>query len=287
MEENTKSEIKIPPLGGRGLILVTGGAGGIGSAICRKFAENGYDVIVTYNSNKEKAEKLLNELNAITLKKAPPLGAGGADHSIFHAPTTDPQKLAELKAYVAEKYGKLDVLVNNAGITTPVPHDDLEGLTDEWIDKIMQTNFRGSFAMIRAMTSPLTPRGGTLLAPLLEAGATVATGLIVNISSIAGVTGIGSNVAYCASKAAIDSMTRSLARALAPQIRVVSVSPGWVLGDYTKNIDPAYLQAQTDKTPMARLAIPADVANAVFALTDTLTFCTGNIIQVDGGRPLL
>jgi 3-oxoacyl-[acyl-carrier protein] reductase len=111
--------------------------------------------------------------------------------------------------------------------------------------------------------------------------------LIVNISSIAAITGIGSNVAYCASKAAIDSITRSLARALAPQIRVVSVSPGWVMGEYTKNIDPNYLKQQTDKTPLNRLAVTEDVAKAVFALTDTLTFCTGNIIPVDGGRPLL
>jgi 3-oxoacyl-[acyl-carrier protein] reductase len=111
-------------------------------------------------------------------------------------------------------------------------------------------------------------------------------GLIVNISSVAAQTGIGSNVAYCASKAAMDSMTRSLARALAPAIRVVSVSPGWVLGDYASQFDPAYIQAQTDLTPLGRLAQPDDVARAVVALATTLTFTTGTIISVDGGRPL-
>jgi 3-oxoacyl-[acyl-carrier protein] reductase len=110
--------------------------------------------------------------------------------------------------------------------------------------------------------------------------------LIVNISSVAAVTGIGSNVAYCASKAAIDSMTRSLGRALAPQIRVVSVSPGWVLGEYAKQIDPAYLKMQQDLTPLGRLATPEDVANTVLALATYLTFTTGNIVPVDGGRPL-
>lgn len=279
MKENN-SEIRNP----NSTILVTGGAGEIGSAICRKFAENGYSVIATYNSNAAKAEKLLAELNEFI----PPSGVRGL-HSIFHAPTTDPQKLAELKTYVAEKYGKLDVLVNNAGITTPVPHDDLDGLTDEWIDKIMQTNFRGSFAMVRAMKEllvPLASEGGATItdnkAPIGGLGA----GLIVNISSIAGIYGIGSNVAYCASKAAIDSMTRSLARALAPKIRVVSVSPGFVEGEYTKNFDPKFLQNQMDNTPLGRFATGIDVANAVYALASSLTFSTGNIITVDGGRLL-
>lgn len=250
--------------------LVTGGAGEIGSAICKKFAENGFSVIATYNSNFAKAEKLLEELNQI-----PVTNNQLTNHRIFHAPTTDAQKVEELKAFVAEKYGKLDVLVNNAGITTPVPHDDLEGLTDEWIDKIMQTNFRGSFAMCRAMHSLLVPPSGAEEA-----------GLIVNISSIAGIYGIGSNVAYCASKAAIDSMTRSLARALAPKIRVVSVSPGFVEGEYTKNFDSNFLKNQRDNTPLGRFATGNDVANAVFALATSLTFSTGNIITVDGGRLL-
>lgn len=239
-------------------VLVTGGAGGIGSAICRKFAEAGYAVIITYNGNLEKAEKLCNSL----------VGEG---HSVFHAPVNDAKRLSELADFVESKYGKLDVLVNNAGITTPVAHDDLDGLTDEWIDRIFETNVRGTFAMIRACKA--------LLLKSKEA-------LVVNISSVAAISGVGSNVAYCASKAAIDSITRSLARALAPKIRVVSVSPGWVLGEYTKNIDPQYLQTQIDKTPLGRLAIAEDVANTVFVLTTHLTFTTGSIIPVDGGRLL-
>lgn len=259
-------------------VLVTGGAGEIGSAICKKFAENGFSVIATYNSNSTKAEKLLEELNQL-----PVTNNQSTNHSIFHAPTTDAQKVNDLKAFVAEKYGKVDVLVNNAGITTPVPHDDLDGLTDEWIDKIMQTNFRGSFAMVRAMRDLLdiaveeNPQS-EIVNPK--------SSLIVNISSIAGIYGIGSNVAYCASKSAIDSMTRSLARALAPKIRVVSVSPGFVEGEYTKNFDPAYLQNQMDNTPLGRFAKGIDVANVVFSLATSMTFSTGNIITVDGGRLL-
>ncbi len=252
-------------------VLVTGGAGEIGSAICKKFAENGFSVLATYNTNSTKAENLLEELNAIRNPQSEI-----PNHYIFHAPTTDAQKVNDLKAFVEEKYGKLDVLVNNAGITTPIPHNDLEGMTDEWIDKIMQTNFRGSFAMVRAMRD------------LLDSASDESkdSSLIVNISSIAGIYGIGSNVAYCASKSAIDSMTRSLARALAPKIRVVSVSPGFVEGEYTKNFDPTYLQNQMDNTPLGRFATGVDVANVVFSLATTMTFSTGNIITVDGGRLL-
>jgi len=244
------------------VVLITGGAGGIGAAISKKFAAEGYAVIITYNRNEEKAQKLLKQLP-------------GDKHSCFQATVNDSANLKILAKAVEEKYGKLDVLVNNAGVTTPVSHDDLDGLTDEWIDRIFQTNFRGSFAMIRAFKNLL-----------LKGGDEETPSLVANISSVAAKTGIGSNVAYCASKAAIDSMTRSLARALAPKIRVVSVSPGWVLGEYTKTIDPAYLQMQKDLTPMARLANPEDVANTVFALNSSLIFTTGSIIPVDGGRPL-
>lgn len=244
-------------------VLITGGAGGIGSAISKKFAEKGYAVIITYNRNEEKAKSLIDQLP-------------GKNHSFYKGVVNDSAELKNLANQVEEKYGKLNILVNNAGITTPVKHDDLDGLTDEWIDKIFQTNFRGSFAMVRAFK-----------ALLLKEGSVEYPSLVANISSVAAKIGIGSNVAYCASKAAIDSMTRSLGRALAPNIRVVSVSPGWVLGEYTKTIDPAYLQLQKDLTPMARLANPEDVADTVFALDNSLRFTTGSIIPVDGGRPLL
>lgn len=240
------------------VVLVTGGAGGIGSAICKRLAEEGASVIITYNSNEEKAKKLKEELT-------------GNNNSIFHAPVNDSKSVNQLALFIEKRYGKLDLLVNNAGITTPVAHDDLESLTDEWIDKIFTTNFRGAFAMIRACKNLLLKSDDAL---------------VVNISSVAAVSGIGSNVAYCASKAAIDSMTRSLARALAPKIRVVSVSPGWVMGEYAKTVDATFLQQQLNATPLNRFATPEDVADAVYALTTILKFTTGGIIPVDGGRLL-
>ena len=239
--------------------LVTGGGGGIGSAICRRLAAAGAQVVVNYNSNAQKAEAVIASM-------------AGENHLAIQASVTDSATLRQMAAQVRERYGKLDLLVNNAGITRPVPHADLDGLADEWIDRILQTNFRGAFACVRAFKELLMAGEG---------------GTVVNISSVAAVTGIGSNVAYCASKAAMDSMTRSLARALAPKIRVVSVSPGWVWGEYASRMEPAYIQEQINKTPLGRIAQPEDVAEAVLAVATTLAFSTGCIIPVDGGRPLL
>jgi 3-oxoacyl-[acyl-carrier protein] reductase len=250
------------------IVVVTGGAGGIGSAICKKFAAVGACVIITYNSNEQKAKSLLDDLKSISQDLNIPISN---NHSIFHAPVNDNKRVQQLASFIKEKYGRLDILINNAGVTTAVPHDDLDDLTDEWIDKIFVTNFRGAFAMIRACKNLLMQSGNAL---------------VVNISSVAAVSGIGSNVAYCASKAAMDSMTRSLARALAPGIRVVSVSPGWVMGEYAKKADREFLQQQLDATPLNRFATPEDVADAVYSLTTTLKFTTGSILPVDGGRLL-
>ena len=239
--------------------LITGGGGGIGSAICRRLAAAGAQVIVNYNSNGKKAQAV-----AATLT--------GENHAVIQASVTDSAALRQMAAQVRERYGTLDLLVNNAGITRPVPHADLDGLDDDWIDRILQTNVRGAFACVRAFKELLMAGEG---------------GTVVNISSVAAVTGIGSNVAYCASKAAMDSMTRSLARALAPKIRVVSVAPGWVWGDYASRMEPAYIQEQINKTPLGRIAQPEDVAEAVLAVATSLAFSTGCIIPVDGGRPLL
>ena len=238
--------------------LVTGGGGGIGSGISRRLAAAGAHVIITYRSNVEKARATLASL----------VGDG---HWVVQADVGNSAEMHTLATQVTQKYGRLDLLVNNAGITTPVPHDDLDGLSDEWIDRIFQTNWRGAFATIRAFKSLLMADGG---------------GTVINLSSIAGQTGVGSNVAYCASKAAMDSMTRSLARALAPHIRVVSVSPGWVLGEYAKRFPQTYIDAQTNATPLKRLATPEDVADTIWAVHNSLPMATGVIIPVDGGRPL-
>jgi 3-oxoacyl-[acyl-carrier protein] reductase len=238
--------------------LVTGAAGGIGSAICKHIAEAGASVIVTYRSSEAEAKQLVASL----------VGTG---HSLARAVVDDSATLLRLAETVKQTYGKLDILVNNAGLTRPVPHHDLESLDDDLIDTIFRVNVRGALATTRAFKPLLFASGDSL---------------IVNISSVAARTGLGSNVAYCASKAALDSVTRSLARALAPRIRVVSVSPGWVLGEYAKKMPAELLETQRSKTPLARLASADDVAKAVVAVASSLAFSTGCIIPVDGGREL-
>ena len=240
------------------VIVVTGGGGGIGSAISLRLAKAGATIVITYLTDQAKAEAAAEKLD-------------GDGHLVVRASVTDSAALNALCEQIRSRYGRLDVLVNNAGISRPVAHDDLASLDDDLIDAIFQTNWHGAFACVRAFESLLGEGDG---------------GLIVNISSIAGRTAVGSNVAYCASKAALDSMTMSLARALAPSIRCVSVSPGWVYGDYAKRADPAYLQEQIDKTPLERIASAEDVADAVYAAAVDLRFTTGAIIPVDGGRSL-
>lgn len=239
------------------LAVVTGGSGGIGTAICRRLASEGCAVAVGYGGGAARAEALVAELD-------------GDGHSAVHLPVIDSAALAAAAAEIAGERA-VDVLINCAGMTQPVAHDDLDGLTDELIDDIFAVNFRGAFAAVRAF------------APALRRSAAPA---IVNISSVAGITGQGSNVAYCASKAALDSMTRSLARALGPSVRVVSVSPGWVRGEYAERLDPAVLAAQEAAAPLQRLATPDEVAAAVSASVFSLTCTTGAIVPVDGGRPL-
>ncbi len=239
--------------------MITGASGGIGSAIARRLAADGFAVVVGYHSSAERAEQVV-------------AGLDGSGHRSRRISVLDRASLEALAAELAAEAGAVDVLVNCAGVTRPVAHDDLDSLDDNLIDDIFATNWRGPFAVIRA------------LRPLLDAAAHGA--VVVNISSVAAVTGQGSNVAYCASKAALDSMTRSLGRALAPAIRVVSVSPGYVPGAYADRMPAGVLETQAAQTPLGRLASADDVAAAVSAVVGDLVCTTGAVVPVDGGRPL-
>jgi 3-oxoacyl-[acyl-carrier protein] reductase len=240
--------------------LVTGGAGGIGTAVCEELAASGATVVVGYRNSREPAEALVGRLPQSSFV-----------HAALRAPVTDSIALGELAAEIDRRYGRCDILVNCAGTTRFVPHSRLDQLDDALIDEILATNVRGAFATVRALY-PLMRRGGDAL--------------VVNISSIAAFTAMGSNVMYCASKAALDNMTKSLARALAPEIRVVSVSPGLVDTEFVRKMDKAWHDEQAARTPLKRLATPQEIARAVVAMATSLTFATGVIIPIDGGRPL-
>ena len=241
--------------------VITGGAGGIGTTICRALAREGMRVVVGYHKSVDAARALVESLP-------------GEGHAALSAPVTDSAGLAVFAGTIGARYGLCDVLVNCAGTTRFVPHDDLNALDDNLIETILATNVRGPFATIRA------------LRPLLDKSKQNGGAVIINISSIAAVTAMGSNVMYCASKAAVDNMTKSLARALAPKIRVLSISPGVVDNDFIRSMDQRWLGEQISRTPLKRLAMPAEVASAVVAAIKHLTFTTGSIIAVDGGRPI-
>ncbi len=245
----------------RAVAVVTGGAGSMGTIICGALAREGMCVVVGYNRSAEKARALAARLP-------------GDGHAALAAPVTDSAALAAMAAQIDDRYGRCDVLVNCAGITRFVPHGDLDALDDALIENILSTNVRGPFATVRA------------LRPLLEKSNQPGGAVIINVSSIAAVTAMGSNVIYCASKAAVDNMTKSLARALAPRIRVVSISPGVVDNDFIRSMDKRWLDEQLARTPLKRLAAPDEVASSVIAAIKHLTFTTGAIIAVDGGRPL-
>jgi NAD(P)-dependent dehydrogenase (short-subunit alcohol dehydrogenase family) len=152
-----------------------------------------------------------------------------------------------------------------------VAANDLEGLTDDLFDAVVQTNLRGVFATIRAFT------------PLLKANG---DGLIVNVSSIAGITGSGSNLAYAAAKAGVDLLTKALGKALAPQIRVIAVSPGVVDSTFVPGRGAEFNEKAAATIPLKRIGQVDDTAAAIEACATTMRFATGSRFVVDGGRSL-
>lgn len=240
------------------IAVVTGGSSGIGAAVARRLAAGGAHVVVGYNTGADRAEALIREL------------AGGG-HIALRIPMEDSSAIRAAAAKVEARFDLAHVLVNSAGVTAAVPHADLESLDDETFDRIMRINVRGPFATIRAF-QPLLKKGGD--------------SIVVNISSISGATGNGSSVAYCASKAAVDTMGLSLGRALGPEIRVIGISPAAVATDFVPGRGRAGVEKQAASTPLRIVSEPDDVALAVLSAITHLRLTTGTTIMVDSGRHL-
>lgn len=242
------------------VVLITGGSGGIGAAIARLFADAGARIVITHTSR--------STVSAAALAESLP----GAGHLALPADVADTASLLALRDAMRRTCGEvLHILINAAGFTRPVPHADLDALDDALIDRMFAVNWRGQFAAIRTF------------APMLKASG---DGLIVSISSIAGQTGTGSSIAYCAAKAGIDVMTKSLGRALAPEVRVMGVAPGVVDTNFVPGRGADFNAKTAAATPLRRVATPADVAEAVLACATSLRFSTGTTVVVDGGRSL-
>jgi 3-oxoacyl-[acyl-carrier protein] reductase len=241
--------------------LVVGGSGGIGAAASRLLAQAGAQVTVTYRPDGR------GESIAADLVRALP----EPEHLAVAADVSHTPSLIALRDAVTQKFGGLHILVNAAGFTKPVPHADLNALDDDLIDRMFQVNWRGQFATIRTFV------------PLLKASG---DGLIVSISSIAAFTGVGSSIAYCAAKAGIEVMTKSLARVLAPEIRVLAVSPGVVDTAFVTGRGADFNEKVAAAAPLKRIGRPEEIAAAILACATHLTFSTGTTIVVDGGRAL-
>ncbi len=239
------------------IVLVTGSSRGIGKAIANRFANAGATIIVNSSKSVDEALATLSDLS-------------GKDHSFIPADIGEPSQILKLIKSIEERYGRLDILINNAATTTFIKHSDLDKLSIDLSDRIYKTNFRGPLLLIREAL------------PLLKNGRHPQ---IINIVSTAGTTAMGSNVVYCAMKAALLNLTYSLARALAPDIRVNAISPGLIKTELTKAWKEHH-EEHLLKTPLQRLGLPEDIAEAALSVATSLPFVTGHNLIVDGGKIL-
>lgn len=245
--------------------IVTGSSSGIGAAIARELAGHGCRVTVNYSRNEEGARRVAAECGAV-----------GAKTLVVRADVSEDADCRKLVEQTLEGFGRLDILVNNAGTTKFCRHQDLSGLDKQDFLDIYAVNLVGPFQMTRAAEAALRNAD---------------TAHIVNIASIAAITGVGSSIAYAASKGALVTMTLSLARVLGPQVRVNAVCPGFVAGEWLKNGlgEKAYQTLKTQyeqAAPLNRTATPEAVAKTVSALVGGADLTTGETLIIDGGAHL-
>ncbi|KPV60465.1 3-ketoacyl-ACP reductase [Paenibacillus sp. A3] len=238
--------------------LVTGGGTGIGRAACLALAERGAAVIVNYSRSSAEAEATAQSIRD-----------KGGQAAAIRADISQDREVRHMVDQAVREFGTVDLLVNNAGITRHIPMEDLEAATDEVWDELYDVNVKGMFFCARAV------------APFMKSNK---QGAIVNVGSIAGITGLGSSLPYAVSKAAVHGLTKSLARALAPYIRVSCIVPGavatrWWDGkeEQMKRLAPQLL--------LQRISTPEDIARMICATLEQEAM-TGQIITVDSGQTL-
>jgi 3-oxoacyl-[acyl-carrier protein] reductase len=244
--------------------IVTGSAAGIGAACARHLASKGAKVAINYTKSEKEAREV-----------AAACGSKGAETLLVQADVSSDTDCRRLAEAVLDKWGRIDGLVNNAGTTKFAAHDNLDALQAADFQRIFGVNVIGSFQMIRAVAPAMNRQGA---------------GTIVNVSSIAGITGTGSSVAYAASKGALNTMTLSLARALGPAIRVNAVCPGFVETRWlTNGLGPEYEAKKRNYeaiTPLKATVKPEEVADAVVWLLEGAGKVTGELITIDSGLHL-
>ena len=243
--------------------IVTGGGTGVGRATAQLLARRGCAVVINYSRSKDDA-----------YESAKSVEEEGGKSLVVQANVADDADCRRLIQETVNRFGGIDILVNNAGTTRFIEHDNLEDVTrDDWKD-IFSVNVVGLFQCVRAAQSHLAKRQGQ----------------IVNVASIAGLTGQGSSIPYCASKAAVINMTQSFARALAPDIRVNAVAPGFITGRWLEQGLGEHYEAVRKgweaRAPMHRVSDPIDVAEAIMGVIDGSRMTTGQTVVCDGGMLL-
>jgi 3-oxoacyl-[acyl-carrier protein] reductase len=247
--------------GSRSVVLVTGASRGIGRSAALAFARAGFDVVVNYATSADQASGVVSDVEKLGVS-ALALGADVADDAAVR----------RMIAQVEDSFGRLDVLVANAGTTIDTVPTDLEGVSVEAWDRVFAVNVRGLFVTVRACV------------PLL-AQSPIAS--VVTTCSVAGIRPGPQPLPYAASKGAVANLTKTLAGALGPRIRVNGVAPGWMVGEWMEhqlgeNYD-RLMERRAKMTPLKRVATPDDVAESMVSLAVGHPFVTGHIVVVDGG----
>lgn len=246
--------------------IVTGSSSGVGAATAKLLASKGCNVVINYSKSSQAAEEVGAACAAL-----------GVEVLVSQADVSRDEDCRTLVEKTLKKWGRIDVLVNNAGTTKFVPHEDLDGLSAEDFHWIYGVNVVGPYQMIRAATAAMKASGDAA---------------VVNVASIAGVKGVGSCVAYAASKGALLTMNQSLARALGPEIRVNAVCPGFIEGEWlregmgaeTYDQSKAFLES---RTPLQAVCSPETVAESILNFVDGHSVVTGQHLVLDGGHLLL
>ena len=240
--------------------IVTGAGTGMGRAIAERFAAEGAKVLVNYRASKDAAEEVVAGIKE-----------KGGEAEAYQASVSVDAEARKMVADTEQRWGRLDVLVNNAGWSKLTPHHLLEDLTDEIWDRTLNTNLRGAFYATRAAVPLIRKSGG---------------GSIINNTSASAWHASGSSIVYSASKAAMVNMTKSLARVLAPEIRVNAIAPGLVRTRFAGWPDSAF-EAGPKNTPLKKIATVDEVAAVVLFLATDATAITAETILIDGGKTQL
>ena len=235
--------------------FITGGSRGIGKEVALKFADNGYNIVINYVSDNTDVQKLKEEF---TQK--------GVESLIIKADVTNSKQIENLVKEVIEKFGKIDVLVNNAGITKD---NLLMRMSEEEFDKVINVNLKGTFIVTKAVIKYMMKKR---------------SGSIINLSSVVGVAGNAGQANYSASKAGIIGFTKSVAKELASRnIRANAVAPGFIETDMTAVLSDAVKENIHNQIPLKRMGSAKEVANLIYFLgSDESSYITGQVINIDG-----